>query len=422
MVRRTDPIRNDTSEKPRMRPCAHRWVGAPSGIATLLFVAACRAGPTHQPSQAASVKPLAILPLTSAGGMPFVPVRGDSGPDRLWLLDSGFETSVVNRRYADSLHLPAYVHGQQAAPGGHTDIGVVPGIRLHVGPTMFQPESLAVIDLHHVEPLIGLPYAGILGHDFLERYVTRIDYDRQIIELFAPNTFVYSGAGRSLPVWIEADQPFALGWLYANPRTVPAKLKLDTGSLDVLGLNGSFVQQTELTQGNRRRIPAQGAALGGKVAAYLIRLDSVTIGGFTMARPVAAYSAETERRGDAGTVGMGLLSRFNLVFDYVRHRVILEPTTRTPRSMEYDASGLLLTSSAPGFQGITVLAVDPGSPGDAAGIQAGDSLAAIDGMSPTRLGLSGVRERFSQVNTSVQLVILHRGKERRVVLRLRPRL
>jgi S1-C subfamily serine protease len=105
-----------------------------------------------------------------------------------------------------------------------------------------------------------------------------------------------------------------------------------------------------------------------------------------------------------------------------RRRVILEPTTRTPRPMEYDASGLLLTSSFPGFQGITVLAVDPGSPGDAAGIQAGDSLMAIDGMSPTRLGLSGVRERFSQVNTPVQLVILHRGKERHVVLRLRPRL
>jgi S1-C subfamily serine protease len=158
------------------------------------------------------------------------------------------------------------------------------------------------------------------------------------------------------------------------------------------------------------------------VAAYLIRLDSVTIGGTTVARPIAGYSAETERRGDAGTVGMGLLSRFNLVFDYARRRVIVEPTARTACPIEYDASGLLLTSSGPEFQGITVLGVDPGSAGDAAGIQAGDSLGAIDGNSPTRLGLSGVRERFSQANTVVQLVIMHRGKERRVVLRLRPRL
>jgi hypothetical protein len=403
-----------------MRPCAYRLFRAPSLVAALALMA-CRAGPARQSSQAASVQPLAILPLTSAGGMPFVPVRAESGPTHLWLLDSGFETSVVNSRYADSLHLPAYVHGQQAGPGGDTDIGIVPGIRLHVGPTMFRPESLAVIDLHHVEPLIGLPYAGILGHDFLERYVTRIDYDRRVVELFAPTTFVYSGAGRPLTVWIEADQPFALGSLYANRRTVPAKLKLDTGSLDILGLNGSFVQQTELTRGNPRRVPAQGAAVGGKVAAYLIRLDSVTIGGFTMAGPVAGYSAETERRGDAGTMGMGLLSRFNLVFDYARRRVILEPTARTPRPLQYDASGLLLTSTVPAFQGITVLAVDPGSSADAAGIQAGDSLMAIDGQSPTRLGLSGVRERFSQVNTSVQVVIMHRGKERHVVLRLRSR-
>jgi hypothetical protein len=405
-----------------MRPREGRRFGASSFVATLALVSACRAGPAGQASQASSVEPLAILPLTSAGGMIFVPVGTDSAPSHLWLLDSGFETSVVNRRYADSLRLPAYVHGPQAVPGGHTDIGVVPGIPLHVGQTMFRPESLAVIDLHNVEPLLGLPYAGILGHDFLARYVTRIDYDRRVVELFAPNTFVYSGAGRRLPVWIEADQPFTLGLLYAKGRTVPAKLKLDTGSLDVLGLNGSFAEQTELTLGNPRRVPALGAALGGRVAAYLIRLDSVTIGGNTVARPVAAYSAETERRGDAGTVGMGLLSRFNLVFDYARRRVILEATARTPRPIEYDASGLLLTSSAPGFQGITVLAVDPGSPSDAAGIHAGDSLMAIDATSPTRLGLSGVRERFSQANTAVQLVIRHRGKERRVVLRLRPRL
>jgi Aspartyl protease len=405
-----------------MRPRAGRRFGASSFVATLALVSACRAGPASQASQPASVEPLAILPLTSAGGMIFVPVGTDSAPPHLWLLDSGFETSVVNRRYADSLRLLAYVHGPQAVPGGHTDIGVVPGIQLHVGQTMFRPESLAVIDLHNVEPLLGLPYAGILGHDFLARYVTRIDYDRQVVELFAPHTFVYSGTGRPMPVWIEADQPFALGLLYANGRTVPAKLKLDTGSLDVLGLNGSFVQQTELTRGSPRRVPALGAALGGSVAAYLIRLDSVTIGGTTVARPVAGYSAETERRGDAGTVGMGLLSHFNLVFDYARRRVIFEPTARTARPIEYDASGLLLTSSAPGFQGITVLAVDPGSPGDAAGIHAGDSLMAIDATSPTRLGLSGVRERLSQADTAVQLVISHRGKERRVVLRLRPRL
>jgi PDZ domain-containing protein len=391
-------------------------------MSTLTWVCGCQAGPAvHGPPRAAA-EPLATVPLTSVGGMVFVAVGGDSAPARLWLLDSGFETSVVNRRYADSLRLPQYAHQEQVAPGGHTDVGVVPGIRLHVGPVTFRPESLAVIDLHNVEPLLGVAYAGILGHDFLMQYVTRVDYDRRVVELFAPPSFVYTGPGYPLPVWIEANEPFALGLLYVKGRTVPAKLKLDTGSLDVLGLNGSFVQQTDLTRGGARGVPALGAAVGGKVAAYLIRLDSVTIGGSRLARPIVGYSGETERRGDAGTVGMGFLNRFNLVFDYARRRVILEPTARTDRPLEYDASGLLLTAGGPNFQGITVLSVASGSPADVAGIQAGDSLVAIDGESPSRFGLSGVRERFSHAGAVVQLVVMRRGTERRMLLRLRPRL
>ena len=390
-------------------------------VATLTLICACRPSPAVHAPPTASVGPLATLPLISAGGMVFVAVGSDSAPARLWLLDSGFETSVVNRRYADSLRLPGYAHRELVVPGGHAEVGVVPGIRLHIGRLIFRPESLAVIDLRNVEPLLGLPYAGILGHDFLMQYVTRIDYDRRVVELFAPTTFEYSGSGHILPLWIEANEPFALGLLYVNGRAIPAKLKLDTGSLDILGLNGSFVRQTELARGSSRA-PALGAALGGKVAAYLIRLDSVTIGGSTVTRPIAAYSAETERRGDAGTVGMGLLSRFNLVFDYGRRRAILEPTARTHGPFEYDASGLLLATSGATFQDVIVLSVTPGSAGDVAGIQAGDSLLAIDGESPARLGLSGVRERFSQPGATVQLVVMRRGRERRMVLQLRPRL
>jgi hypothetical protein len=269
---------------------------------------------------------------------------------------------------------------------------------------------------------VGLPYAGILGHDFLMQYVTRVDYDRQVVELFVPGSFAYRGAGHILRVWLEANEPFILGLLYPKGRTVPAKLKMDTGSLDVLGLNGSFVQQSDLTRGGSRGVPALGAAVGGKVEAYLIRLDSMTIGGSTVTRPIVGYSAETERRGDAGTVGAGFLSRFNLIFDYARGRVILEPTARTDRPLESDASGLLLTATVPGFRGIKVLNVSPGSAGELAGIQAGDSLVSIEGESPARFGLSGVRARFSQANTTVELVVMRQGKERHTTLRLQPTL
>src|SRR6476659_80361 len=82
--------------------------GGQALVATLTLVCACRPSPAVHAPPTAFVEPLATLPLISAGGMFFVAVGSDSAPARLWLLDSGFETSVVNRRYADSLRLPSY--------------------------------------------------------------------------------------------------------------------------------------------------------------------------------------------------------------------------------------------------------------------------------------------------------------------------
>lgn len=368
-----------------------------------------------------AVTPVAVVSLISVAGMPFIAIRTDSAAPHLWLLDGGFETSVINSRFADTLRLGTYTHEQAAVPGGHTDVGQVPGIPLHIGEVTFHPDSLAVVDLQNVEPLLGLPYSGILGHDFLMRYVVRIDYDRNEVQLFDPSTFAYTGPGKALPIWIEEGQSFALGFLYADGRATPAKLKFDTGSLDVLGLNGSFVQQTDLVGKDRPKVPAMGAALGGMTTAYVVRLDSMSLGDVVIPKPVAAYSTDLRRRRDAGTMGVGLLARFNLIFDYARHRVILEATERSHQPMRYDASGLLVTGAGAEYRAVVVLSVDQNSPASAAGVQPGDSIIMIDGTPASDLGLSAIRERFTQPG-AVRLQLVHQGRPREVLLNLRERL
>jgi hypothetical protein len=239
--------------------------------------------------------------------------------------------------------------------------------------------------------------------------------------LFAPDSFHYGGTGKALPLWIEDNQPFLLGVLYSSGRAAPAKIKIDTGSLDVLGLNGSFVQQSELVRDDQQRIPAMGSAIGGKIEAYVVRLDSLALGTTTITKPIAAYSVDTSRRGDAGTMGVGLLGRYNLVFDYARRRLIIEETARVPEPMSYDASGLLLASTYPDFRGITVFSVDAESPAAAVGIQAGDSIVTVDGNPVARVGLSSIRARLTKPGR-VTLGIVRRGTRMDVTLPLKERL
>jgi hypothetical protein len=217
-------------------------------------------------------------------------------------------------------------------------------------------------------------------------------------------------------VWLEEGEPFAVGTLYLAGRSVPAKLKIDTGSLDLLGLNGSFVAQTRLIPEEHRRIPAPGVAVGGMTENFLTLLDSFSIAGFTIGRPVAGFSADLTRVGDAGTLGAGILARFAVTFDYPHRRIILEPNGTQPSP---DASGLLLVGEQPDFRTVRVLAVQAGTGGAEAGLKPGDTLMAVGGVNAASIGLWGLRSLFEIPDSTYALTIRRAGREQAVTLHTR---
>ncbi|HQR16905.1 MAG TPA: hypothetical protein PK948_00970, partial [Gemmatimonadales bacterium] len=355
-------------------------------VALSLLGAAC-----HGRNDSTVAPPLAGVKFISLGGLVALPVTLPDSSEALWLLDSGFEYSVIGAGTADRLHLPIRDRHATAAPGGAVDLGWTDRLCVTAAGLGYCADSMARIPLEGLAPVVAAPIAGILGHDFFSRFVVRIDYAASRIELFDPATYSYDGPGTAIPVWLEAGEPFVLGTLYLTNRAVPAKLKIDTGSLDLLGLNGSFVAQTGLIPEAHRRIPAPGVAVGGATENYLTLLDSVSIAGFTIARPMVGYSADLTRAGDAGTLGARLLARFTATFDYARRRLILEPNGARPAD---DASGLLLIAEPPDFRTVRILAVQSGTGGAEAGLAPGDTLVDVGGVGAASIGLWKLRSLF----------------------------
>ena len=394
--------------------------GRPIPAATLpswLSLAALLAAACGPRTDSASPAPVARLEFTSLGGLIYLPVTlPDSSRDQ-WLLDSGFEYSVVGARTADRLRLPLRERKVVAAPGGAVDLGWTNRFCVTIAGLSHCADSLARIPIEGLEPIIAKPIGGILGHDFFGKFVVRIDYAASRIELFDPATFAYHGPGVSVAVWLEAGEPFLAGTLYLNGRATPAKLKIDTGSLDLLGLNGSFVAQTKLIPEAHRRIPAPGVAVGGKTENFLTTLDSFAIAGFTIARPVIGFSADLTRAGDAGTIGANALSRFTVMFDYLHRRLILEPNGSQPT---YDASGLFLVGEGPDFRTTRVLAVMSSTGGAEAGLAPGDTVMAIDGINAASIGLWRIRSLFERPDTTYTLTVRRAGRGQVVTLHTRP--
>ncbi len=105
------------------------------------------------------------------------------------------------------------------------------GLALGVSGEAFRPDSVAVLPIAQLSPIVGQPITGILGHDFFAHEVITVDYARREVLLAAADSWTAPAGATPLPVWIEAGEPFVPATFWVAGCTVPGKLKLDTGSL-----------------------------------------------------------------------------------------------------------------------------------------------------------------------------------------------
>ncbi len=100
-----------------------------------------------------------------------------------WILDSGFECSVLDSTVAHDAGIAVSVPAATAQPGGQVDEGWARGISLGIAGAPFVPDSVAVIALAGLSPVVGHAITGVLGHDFFQQHILTIDYAAHTVEL-----------------------------------------------------------------------------------------------------------------------------------------------------------------------------------------------------------------------------------------------
>jgi len=196
---------------------------------------------------------------------------------------------------------------------------------------------------------------------------------------------------------------------------------IDTGSRASLDLTGPFVEKNGLVEKLKARTRVvSGAGIGGRVYSTLARAGSLTLGEVTVQKPVTFLSQQQKGAfADvyiAGNVGYGVLSRFNITFDYAHQQIFFEKNAAYGRPDVADRSGMWLERTARGFEVFDVVA---GGPAERAGVRTGDVIVAIDGRPVSRWMLADARLRFkATVGTRVR-VTLQGGKLRQVAIALR---
>lgn len=261
----------------------------------------------------------------------------------------------------------------------------------------------------------GIQIDGIIGYSFFRRYIVRIDFDKEELEVFSPGTFRYPRGGYLLkPGFSTLPLPYLE---VEDNRSVNARFIFDTGAAMCFLMSNDFAEDSALMRKSRKRYLTQVEGLGGKKRMDYTIVKSLKIGPYKF-RKVPAHIFEDDFNVTSypqlgGLIGNDLLRRFNMIINYPEQSIHLKPNNHFTETFDYSYTGLGVYM----VEGeIRVIDVIPGTPGDKAGFEAGDIIFAVD--NNFSKNIKTLKTLLQNAGASMQVVVFRNGIPKVLTLKI----
>jgi predicted aspartyl protease len=371
------------------------------------------------PSRSADAESFAISLVDNRA---FVEVEVNGQGPFAFLLDTGSSGTTID----DSLRQRLALRPVGAGTGSGAGESRVGYATVHLDSIALGRITLDAMDVPSFDDsllsrAIGFPhFDGVLGAELFKDHVVSIDAARaqlsvQDAEQFQPGV----GAASTKITFNADDMPVVDGAV----NGIAARFEVDTGDRSSLTLFGPFWRAHGLDTAVGPTVTAMtGFGAGGPIRGIVGRATSFSIGGVEVPAPVTRLSLQKAgaftRADYAGSIGMGILKRFVVSFDYPHHRMWLLRSLDFGQADRYDRSGAWLGLGGADY--LTVMDLVEGGPAASAGVRVGDHVVALDKMAASASSLFLVREFLRRPDIGAATFHVARdGAPMQFVLRLR---
>jgi len=348
----------------------------------------------------------------------FLPVN-INGKEKLWVLDCGASVNVIDSAFARELGLE--FQGMMKAQSASTVVNLyhvtLPPFKIKG--IQFREQKIMALKIRDLfKRSMGLEVVGILGYDFLSRFLTKIDFANDKLSFYNPDSFIYNGNGKIIEAPLVDN-------LFSIPVTVDKKYSgiwgLDIGASGVT-FNYHFSSENNLLQ--RTGIDGIAFGAGGSFMSKLSQFQSIEIDGYVVKNPLiaipydegkGAHSSKTQ----IGNIGNRFLQHFVLYMDYEKQRIILEKGDDFTSEFPRGKSGLSLLYNED--NNIEVFYVPSNTPAEESGFKKGDIIKAINGIDLRFFdGIIAVRKLMREkAGTEYIFSVLRNGELKKIKLTLR---
>lgn len=287
------------------------------------------------------------------------------------------------------------------------------------GVTFSQQKLLVVTD---AAPYANYPAYGIIGKTVFDCAV-EIDYDQSVLHLYDSALYDYEDSAETFDFEFSHGIPVIDAVVsVAGGGDVPVKMLVDTGAAQLLLFTFSSQALHEPQKVIEGSMKLLSKGFTGTVCGSTGRIAHLRVGKYTLEGVITSFPDE-ESWGKAGVLGQhgmignDVLRRFNVVFDYSRQRIRLEPGRHFEDPFDWDMAGLVTENTRKGT--LEVLDVVVGSPAIENDIRPGDAIVAVDGRPVKELTDSEIWNAFTRDGARLKVTILRGGESLEKILVLR---
>jgi hypothetical protein len=323
-----------------------------------------------------------------------------------------FENPKTSAFYSDTTGQDVFYPG---FGGNESAAGEVQIVSIEIG-TLQLREQTAMLQQLPSDSLLGVMMDGIIGYALFSRFVVKIDNDRDIITFSEPGDFHNPPSGSAVPLIFNDRFPrITAGVELLNGQRVPVELVVDLGASHALSLN---IGSKPKLVAPEKTVPVWARGISGEIEAQAGRIRSLSLGKYTLNNLVTSFFVEKfmplEKEGNLGNM---TLCQFNVIFDYSRKRMYLEPNHHFNEPFEFGMAGFSFSHTMSG--NFVIRHVLPDSPAGEAGLEPGDQIFEINSTTSTRISENDLFLLLKNEGESIRLKAKRAEKVIEASLKLR---
>ncbi|MBN2008277.1 hypothetical protein JW960_02900 [candidate division KSB1 bacterium] len=219
-------------------------------------------------------------------------------------------------------------HVVGAGEGEGIDSYTASDVAISFGKIHFSGQSAVITAKEHGFADYFPGVAGQVCGAFFKHFIVEFNFDDQTIKLHKPDGYKYTGNGTAVQMTRDSSGAYSIpvNIKLVDKSQIDYRLFIDLGGIHPASLVISEKYGISKPLHSEKTILGYGAS--GEINGYKGLIDRFKIEPYEL-NNVAAVFTEADNDGDHTntTIGLALLKRFNLVFDYFHEKLYIEPNS-----------------------------------------------------------------------------------------------